>query len=157
MGRLAKDYTYGDGETIPAGTLVIAGTYRGDPVWNTLRVKGKFTKTRVVINDDGTEQVEVTEEERDIDGYSLLFAEIPEDRQVSDISDGLFLFVPNVQKEAELQDATHCDGVNLLPSQIMVEMARSDNPDGSGGRRVTAQTLWASSPGGDDLPSLVLA
>ena len=65
--------------------------------------------------------------------------------------------MPNVQKEAELQGATHCDGVNLLPSQIMVEMVRKDNPDGTGGQRTTAQTLWAQSPGGDTLPVIRLA
>ncbi len=159
MGRLESDYRYGDGtgDIIPAGTLIIAGTYRGDPVYNTLRLKGKFTKTQAVTNASGSEQVVVSEEIRDMDGYALLFAEIPEDKQVSDISDGLFIFVPNVQKEAELQGATHCDGVNLLPSQIMVEMVRKDNPDGTGGQRTTAQTLWAQSPGGDTLPVIRLA
>ena len=158
MGRLAAPYRYGDGagEVVPAGTLVILGTYRGDPVFNTLRVKGKFTKTQAIVAGNGAEQVTITEEVRDLDGYTLMLADIPEDKQVSDISNGLFLFVPNVQREAELQDATHCDGVNLLPSQIMVEMTRKDQATGGGGQRVTAQTLWANSPGGDDLPTIVL-
>ncbi len=155
MGRLESDYDYGDG-TIPAGTLVIVGTYRGDPVFNTLQVKGKFTTTKVNVAADGTETLLVSEEVRAIDGYALMFAEIPEDQKVSDISDGLFLFVPNVQKEAELQDVTHCDGANLLPSQVMVEMYRTDNADGTGGKRVTAQTLWMDSPGGSDLPVIQL-
>ncbi len=155
MGRLESDYHYGS-EMIPAGTLVIAGTYRGDPVFNTLQIKGKFTTTKTSVAADGTEQLLVSEEVRPLDGYTLLFAEIPEDKQVSDISDGLFLFVPNVQKEAELQDATHCDGVNLLPSQVMVEMYRKDNANGTGGQRVTAQTLWMDSPGGDTLPVIRL-
>lgn len=155
MGRLESDYDYGDG-IIPAGTLVIVGTYRGDPVFNTLQVKGKFTTTKVNVDANGTETLLVSEEVRAIDGYALMFAEIPEDQQVSDISDGLFLFVPNVQKEAELQDVTHCDGANLLPSQVMVEMYRTDNADGTGGKRVTAQTLWMDSPGGSDLPVIQL-
>ncbi len=151
MGRLAEDYRY-DNEVIPAGTLVIMGTYRGDPVFNTLKVWGKFTTTKTVVDDNGAEKLVVAEENRPIDGYALLFAEIPEDQQVSDISDGLFLFVPNVQKEAELQDVTHCDGANLLPSQVMVEMYRTDSATGAGGQRPTARTLWMDSPGGDTLP-----
>ena len=94
--------------------------------------------------------------ERYLDGFALLFAEIPEDKQVSDISDGLFLFVPSVQKEAELQDSTHCDGVNLLPSQMKAVLSRTDLPNAADSQRVTAETLWVGTPGGADLPAIVL-
>ena len=149
-GLLAEDYSYGDGadEVIRAGTLVIAGTYRGDPVYNTLRVQGLFTRT-----EDGGE---VTAEERDLDGEVLLLAEIPADGAVSDISDGLFLFIPNVQREAELQEQSHCDGVNLLPSQIRAVLSRTDVPGDTASQRVTAETLWTDAPGGEDLPVLIL-
>ena len=148
---LAKDYRYGDkaDEVIKAGTLVIAGTYRGDPVYNTLKIQGRFTKT----TDAGEE---LSAEERDLDGYVLLLAEIPEDGAVSDISDGLFLFVPDVQKEAELQGQSHCDGVNLLPSEIKAVLSRTDDPESAASQRVTAETLWTAAPGGTDLPVMVL-
>ncbi len=150
-GRLSADYRYGDGadDVIPEGTLVIVGTYRGDPRFNTVKVKGLFTKT----TDKGDE---LTSEERYLDGYALMFAEIPADKQVSDISDGLFLFVPNVQKEAELQEVSHCDGVNLLPSQMKAVLSRTDLPDSTESQRVTAETLWTLAPGGEDLPVIVL-
>ena len=139
------------------GTLVIAGTYRGNPIYNSIRVRGKFTTTKTVVNEDGTEEVKVEESQRDIDGETLMFAEVPADGEVSEISNGLFLFIPNVQKEAELQGATHCDGVNLLPSQIMVQMDCLDDPNNPAGpRRTTAQTLWTNSPGGTDLPEIRL-
>ncbi len=151
VGVLAKDYRYGDkaDEVIKAGTLVIAGTYRGDPVYNTLKIQGRFTKT----TDAGEE---LSAEERDLDGYVLLLAEIPEDGAVSDISDGLFLFVPDVQKEAELQGQSHCDGVNLLPSEIKAVLSRTDDPESAASQRVTAETLWTAAPGGTDLPVMVL-
>ncbi len=153
-GRLSEDYRYGLGEddVIPKDTLVIAGTYRGDPRFNTVKVLGRFSKTTA---EDGAEPVY---EERYLDGYALLFAEIPEDQQVSDISDGLFLFVPNVQREAELQqaDASRCDGVNLLPSQIKAVLSRTDLPGASDSQRVTAETVWTGTPGGEDLPVIVL-
>lgn len=92
-----------------------------------------------------------------MDGEFYLFSQVPEDKKVSDISDGLFLFVPNVQREAELQEATHCDGVNLLPSEICAELYRLDDPNNpNGSRLLTASTLWMHSPGGQDIPSLVL-
>ena len=154
-GRLKDKYTYTDAggkeQVIPAGTLVITGTYRGDPLWSTIKIKGRFTVT-------GADDAETKSAERYLDGYTLLFAEVPEDGAVSDISDGIFLFVPNVQKEAELQnqDISSCTGVNLLPSEMMAELARTDEVDSAGSQRVTAQTLWVPAPGGAELPVIDL-
>ncbi len=153
-GRLAEAYTYGPGagDVIPAGTLVIAGYYRGDPVYNYVKIKGRFTTTTF----DEEETVHIDSYERYLDGDCLMFAEIPEDGAVSDISDGIFLFIPNVQNEAALQEATHCDGVNLLPSMIRAEIFRTDMPEDTSSGRSTAETLWVSAPGGEDLPIVVL-
>ena len=91
-----------------AGTLVITGTYRGDPLYQTVKIEGRFTRT--AVNGDGTEAEDAVEP-RFLDGRALLFAEVPEDGAVSDISDGLFLFIPNVQREAELQgEPSDCGG-----------------------------------------------
>lgn len=157
MGLLGEDYTYDtlEGtETIPAGTLVILGTYRGDPVYNTLTVEGRFTGTQA----DG-ELTEAPAAERPVAGYALLFAQVPETGPVSDISDGLFLFVPDVQQEAALQgQASTCSVSNLLPTQIRVNLYRTDDPEDASSKRLTAQTLWIYSPGGqaEDLPSVTL-
>ncbi len=156
-GRLSADYDCGGGNVLKAGTLVVVGTYRGDPYYGSVIVKGKFTTTKVTVDENGKETVATGEEIREMAGDIYTFAEVPEDQKVSDISNGLFLFVPNVQQEAELQDATHCDGVNLLPSQIMAEMYRADDPNNpNGSKRLTASTLWMNSPGGEDLPQIVL-
>ncbi|MCI9027332.1 MAG: hypothetical protein HFF47_04735, partial [Lawsonibacter sp.] len=156
VGRLSADYRYGDGadDIIPKDTLVIVGTYRGDPRFNIVKVMGRFTTT--------TDSGEQTTVEREVDGEAIMFTEIPADNQVSDISDGLFIFVPNVQREAELQKTegeetvNRCDGVNLLPSQMKAVLSRTDLPDEADSQRVTAETLWISSPGGDNLPIIVL-
>lgn len=156
VGRLAEDYRYGDGtdDVIPAGTLVIAGTYRGDPVYSTLQIQGRFTGVQVTENGD---IVEADPVERALDGYALFFAQIPEDKAVSDISDGLFLFVPNVQAEAALQGAgSHCSAESLLPSQIRAVLFRTDTPDSAAAGRVTAETLWIQAPGGEELPTILL-
>ena len=97
--------------------------------------------------------------ERPVAGYALLFAQVPSEGPVSDISDGIFLFVPDVQREAQLQgESSHCDGTNLLPAQIRVELYRTDDPNDASSKRLTAQTLWIYSPGGaqEDLPTVVL-
>ena len=94
---------------------------------------------------------------RFLDGRALLLAEVPEDGAVSDISDGLFLFIPNVQREAELQgEQSDCGGENLLPSQMRAVLSRTDLPDSAESQRVTAETLWTDTPGGTDLPAIVL-
>ena len=152
VGRLDADYRYGDetDDVIKAGTLIIAGTYRGDPRFNIIKIMGRFAKTTA---EDG---VETVYEERPIDGYVLLFSDIPADKQVSDISDGLFIFVPDVQKEAELQEIAVCDGVNYLPSQMKAVLSRTDLPEDAGSQRETAETLWIMTPGGTDLPAITL-
>lgn len=155
VGVLEKDYRYGTGteDVIRAGTLVITGTYRGDPVYNTLRIKGEFATTTVTENGEQ----EITSVQRYLDGYALFFAEIPKDGQVSDISDGIFIFVPNVQKEAELQgEHSHCTVNNLLPTRMMVEFYRTDDPNSAEKLRLTASTSWIYSPGGDELPTIAL-
>ena len=157
VGILAEDYPYltsSGSAAIPAGTLVITGTYRGDPLYQTVKIEGRFTRT--AVNGDGTEAEDAVEI-RFLDGRALLFAEVPEDGAVSDISDGLFLFIPNVQREAELQgEQSDCGGENLLPSQMRAVLSRTDLPDSAESQRVTAETLWTDTPGGTDLPAIVL-
>ncbi len=154
-GVLSEDYKYGDGadQTIPKGTLVILGNYRGNPVFQKIRIEGEFTKTEVTDQGEGSTTVET----RPMDGKLLMFAEIPEDGEVSDISDGIFIFIPNVQREAELQgESSNCSGVNLLPSRIRAVLYRTDMPETAGDARVSAETLWTNAPGGTDLPTVVL-
>ncbi|MCI8422139.1 MAG: hypothetical protein HFF50_01190 [Lawsonibacter sp.] len=151
VGVLEKEYRYGEGtgDVIPAGTLIIAGTYRCNPVFASVELRGCFTET--------TDEGEVTEEIRPLDGKLLVFAEVHADGLVSDISDGLFLFIPNVQKEAELQGETSkCDGVNLLPSRMQAVLKRTSQAGSADAERTTAETMWIETPGGADLPAIVL-
>ena len=160
VGILKEDYKYGDGaqDVIKAGTLIITGAYRGDPIFNYFKIKGKFTET--------TDAGDTKEVERDIAGEGLMFAEIPADGAVSDISDGFFVFIPNIELEQELQKdpnseqdpQSKCDGVHTLPSQMKVEFYRTDKPNETAGGRMTADTLWINTPGGtqQDLPLIEL-
>lgn len=155
VGRLSDDYVYGDaelGEIIPAGTLVIVGEYRGDPVYNTIQIDGRF-ETGDKSKDEGEEYLE-----RALAGYTLLFAEIPADGEVSDISDGLFIFVPDTQQEAELQnkDCTSCNGASLLPAQIKATIYRTDDPENTESKRVTSDTVWIDAPSDEGMPTVVL-
>ncbi len=156
VGVLSKTYQYGAeaNQIIPAGTLIITGTYRGDPAYQTVKIQGEFTRT---VLTDGADGVETTTESRWLDGTALLFAEVPEDKKVCDISDGLFIFIPNVQREAELQgEASACNAAGLLPARMRAVLSRTDQPALPDSQRVTAETLWINTPGGADLPVIVL-
>ena len=159
VGRLYSDYTYDtlEGtETIPAGTLVITGTYRGSPVFNNLRIDGRYLET--TINEDGTQSEDLVE--KPVAGAGLLFAAVVEGDMSLDISDGFFLFIPADQGEIKLPEADELDKdfeevKYNLPSEIKAVLSRSDTATG-GSVHLGAETIWISSPGGEDLPYIKL-
>lgn len=150
VGILGQDYEYADVDgisVIKAGTLIVVGTYRGDPLYNTIHIEGKYAETSGL---DDT----VTYTERPINGELLMFAEVPEDGETSDISDGLFIFIPDVQKEEELQG--DCSHLSVLPTQIMAKMYRYDSISHTGTPRITSTTLWYGTPSYDSMPEIIL-
>ena len=151
VGVLKDDYKYGDGQddVIKKGTLVILGTYRGDPTYNYVSVEAVYNTTSEAAEANG-----VTTITRAINGYGLLLAEIPADGAVSDTSDGFFIFVPDLEKEKELNAQS---GVtDDYPLEIRAVFYRTDDPNNAESKRVTSETLWISFPGEDDLPLIDL-
>ena len=156
-GILQKDYRYGDDDdqVIKAGTLVILGTYRGDPTFNMVEIEAVYNTTGEAAEANG-----VTTATRPMNGYGLLFAEIPDDGAVSDTSDGFFIYVPDMDAEGKLNSQS---GVtDAYPLSIRANLYRTDDPNDADSRRLTSQTLWVDFPdGGDDetpvaLPDIVL-
>ena len=151
VGVLSQEYRYGDGadEVIPAGTLVILGTYRGDPTYNTVEIQAVYNTTGEAAEANG-----VTTITRPMNGYGLLFAEIPADGAVSDTSDGFFIFVPDLESEEDLNAQS---GVtDPYPLEIRANFYRTDDPNSADSRRLTSQTLWISFPAEDTLPAIEL-
>lgn len=155
VGRLAEAFRYGPGaeNVIPKDTLVIAGRFRGDPVYNVVHIKGKISASDMAAEPgdalpDG--------EEFEVPGYAILFVNEQDGGVYTTVHDGIFLFVPTVQEESALKGDTACGGVNVLPSLIRAELWRTDEPNGSTGSRLTAQTMWIASPGGEELPLMVI-
>ena len=140
VGILSDDYHYGDGEVIEAGTLVILGTYRGDPRYNYVEVEAVYNTT--------AEAGSVTTVTRPMNGYGLLLAEIPADGAVSDTSDGFLLFVPDLEAEKALNAQS---GVtDDYPLEIRINFYRTDVPGDTGSKRLTSRTLWLPFPDGGD-------
>lgn len=156
IGVLAEDYSYdlGDGlETIEAGTVVITGSYRGDPLYNTIRVQAQMQS----MKPGSSEPPAVTKQT--LSGETLLFAEIPEDGEVSTISDGFFLFIPEDQEAFKMVNEDHGDN-HSAGNQVMIalqaQMWRSEDIYGNH-PRMTSDTLFISVPRYDTMPAISLA
>lgn len=152
VGVLEEDYRYGegDGQVIAAGTLIVTGTYRGDPVYNTLRIVGKYPYVNPQTDEESVA-------ERPVDGKAIFFAEVPEDGEVSDISDGIFIFVPTEQHDVVWESIqTDCGAATLLPAEIKAELYRTDQAESAESKRLTSNTMWIGTPGGAELPTIVL-
>ena len=155
IGVLEEDYTYvnSDGkiETISAGTVIITGSYRGDPLYNSIRVQAKMQ----AMQPGSSEAPTVTE--RTLSGVTLLFAEIA-DGTVSTISDGFFLFIPTDQAAFKQVNEDHGDNLSA-GSQVMIalqaQMWRYTDTVGSQ-PRMTSDTLFISVPRYDSMPGIVL-
>lgn len=166
VGYLKNAYRYGDDadDVIPQGTLVILGTYRGDPVYNTVEIQARYHKTEDAAE---TAPEEIT---RPMNGYAVMFAEIPKDGAVSDTSDGFFLFVPDLQAEKRLNEASGIinpipsdasedlliETENNFPAEIQAVLYRTDRPEDSSSRRMVSQTLWIGFPSEDTFPQVAL-
>ncbi len=137
---------YGD---IQAGTLVVTGNFRGNPVFNTVRVYG------CTQNGDMAADGELNENERiPIAGEVYLFAAIPETGDMAEIDNGLWIFVPD-QQEDTMSDSDQGCANSLLPTRIMAELHRTDVPEGGAGR-ITSDTRWIPSPTYESMPTIIL-
>ncbi len=168
VGRLQAEYRYGDkpDEVIPAGTLVVLGTYRGDPAYNTVEVEVRYSTEQEAAEPGNGTDADKGYVERPMNGYSLLFAEVPQGGKVSDTSDGFWLFVPDLEAEKALNAQTGVSqDLNIEtgalegggnPIQIRAVFYRTDNPGSTDTKRLTSQTLWIGFPDYDSLPEIVL-
>lgn len=156
IGVLESDYTYevsgGQTETIPEGTVIIVGSYRGDPRYNSVRLVGKFQSMV-----PGSSEAPTTSE-KTLPGQLLMLAEIPEDGEVSDISDGIFLYIPKDQEAFRKVNEDHSDKPTLK-NEVLIElkaqMWRAEDTNGSN-PRMTSDTTFISVPRYDSMPGLKL-
>lgn len=157
IGVLGQDYTYetteGE-ETIKAGTIVVTGSYRGDPLYNSVRIVGKMQSMM-----PGSSAAP-TVSERTLSGETLLFAEIPEDGAVSTISDGFFLFIPADQDAFKKVNEDHVDEhnhgeTNEVIIEFKAQMWRAVDVEGNN-PRMTSDTVFISVPRYESMPSIVL-
>ena len=148
VGRLKADYDLGEGQSIKAGTLVIVGNYRGNTSTKKIRINGKFETGDVV---QGTTDLQ----ERAINGEIYMFDEIGADGKItSSTKDGLFIFVPDLQKESDhFGDHGH-EEHSVLPAEIQAQIHEGSEEEDN--LHITSNTLWVNMPSEDSLPEIVL-
>ncbi|MCI9508872.1 MAG: hypothetical protein HFF10_03885 [Angelakisella sp.] len=148
IGILGKDY-----KDLKAGTLIITGSFRGNPVFNTVRLYGR-SQSGSMAKDEITDGDPVP-----MEGEVYLFAALPKEGDMGEIDNGLWIFVPKQQTEGEAatEDGGNAEAClsSLLPTQIMAELHRTDVPEGGSGR-ITSNTRWIPSPTYETMPKIIL-
>ena len=135
IGILSQDYTYGqeDGQTIPAGSLIFTGSYKGNPAYNV-----------VLLYDADGNVVGGVDEEGSIVASQIILAPDPENGRLGEVSEGCWVYW--IEPDT-LEQMT-------LPESVRVELYRVDNAMTNEGQRLTSDTLMVTLP--EELPPITL-
>ena len=139
IGRLKSDYTYAKDKTIPAGSILITGEYRGDPAFN----------VPLVLNEnDGNYALQ---------SQVILLAELPDDAQLGEVAQGSWIYwITPDQQEAIINGES-----NMKGSQVKAELYRYNKLDSTGapvGQRLVSDTFLYELPSDlSKLPTIDLA
>ena len=116
VGTLSEDFIYGknEGDIIPKGSIIFTGEYRGNPAFNAVLLRDK--KDNV------------------IEGVEILFAEVPENGHLGEISSGTWIYYLTSDK------------LNTLPKEIRAELYRVNDAETLEGQRLVSDTLYVNIP-----------
>ena len=128
IGRLKSDYTYADGKTIPKGSIIINGEYKGDPAFN----------VPLVLNEN--------DENFSLEANVILLAELPENAELGEVAEGSWIYwiTPEQQKDG-----------NIEGNKVKAELYRYNKLDSTGapvGQRLVSDTFLYDLP--EDLNNL---
>lgn len=137
IGILKEDYVYqvdnieteeNEEKSIPAGSIIITGEYRGNPAFN----------VPLVLNQN---------EEHIADKYDgVLLAEVPDNGNLEEIAEGNWIYWVEPEYVAEFMENN---------TEIFAELYRTDSADAlEGGQRLVSDTFRIAVP--DELPEISL-
>ena len=137
IGILKEDYVYqvdnieteeNEEKSIPAGSIIITGEYRGNPAFN----------VPLVLNQN---------EEHIADKYDgILLAEVPDNGNLEEIAEGNWIYWVEPEYVAEFMENN---------TEIFAELYRTDSADAlEGGQRLVSDTFRIAVP--DELPEISL-
>lgn len=133
IGILAEDYVYDkeNGQKIPAGSTIFAGSYKGNPAYNI-----------VVLYDQDGNIVGGTNAEGELTARQIILAPDPEDALLGEVSEGIWMYW--IEPDQEF----------TTPSQVKAELYRVDNALTNEGERLTSDTVFVDIP--DQLEEIVI-
>lgn len=133
IGVLNSEYVYDakNGYSIPAGSLIFAGKYKGHPAFNV-----------VLLYDENGQLVGSLDEEGTLLAEQIILAEIPEKGDLGETSDGTFIYW--------LEPGTWSK--EQLPTKVRAELYRVDNAQTNEGQRLVSDTTFINIP--QDIPKI---
>lgn len=133
IGVLKADYIYDSqqGYKIPEGSLIFTGKYKGHPAFNV-----------VLLYDQDGNIVGGFDEEGILQADQIILADIPEQGNLGETSDGTFIYWIEPGKWSNEQ----------LPSKVRAELYRVDNAETNEGQRLVSDTTFVQIP--TELPDI---
>ena len=125
IGTLAQDFTYAEGQTIPAGSLIFTGNYKGNPAYNV-----------VLLYDQDGNIVGGLDAEGNTVANQIVLAPDPEDALLGDVSEGYWVY---------WIEPDHLEGMTM-PETVRAELYRVDDAQTNEGQRLTSDTLAVTMP-----------
>lgn len=134
VGILKSDYTYAEGKSIPAGSIIITGEYKGDPAFN----------VPLVLNEN--------DENFSLEANAILLAELPENAELGEVAEGNWIYWITPEQQA-------VEG-NVEGTKIKAELYRYNklgtNNEPIGQRLVSDTFLYDLPSDLNDLPKIEL-
>ena len=121
VGILAQDYEYESGRTIPAGSLVFTGRYKGNPAYNV-----------VLLYDEKGNIVGGLDENGETVAEQIILAKVPENGLLGEVSEGTWIYW--IEPDA-------AGNVPKLSGKVRAELYRVDNALTNEGQRLVSDTL----------------
>lgn len=135
IGQLKSDYKYGqkDEDVIPAGSVIFTGSYKGNPAYNV-----------VLLFDQDGRIVGGTNEAGDLNAQQIILADVPEEGNIADTSDGTWIYWIEPDQITDLSSIT----------KVRAELYRVNDALTNEGQRLVSDSLFEAMP--ETLPEIEL-
>ncbi len=137
IGRLTQDYRYGEGEgdVIPAGSIVFTGMYKGNPAYNA-----------VILYDQSGNIVGGMDETGNLKAQQIILADVPDQGEIQNVSDGTWIYWIEPSQQTDMTGT----------ERVRAELYRVNNALTNEGQRLVSDSLFMAMPAPDALPDITL-